>query len=296
MKYQIVASTLALAAIALAAPSADALPWANANSQAAAAAKAYADAYAEAEAIGHADPDAFALAASADDCASIACHAACGLLIIEAQSCSGNSENTYKGPYDTSCLCSEGSAFMSHYAPCMECGWTLWKYYGVYVEDALAACPGLSTEPTGTLRCSTTLTDAYTPDYNIEGCSYLGNCPEKTDDAKTTAEEPTTTAEEPATTAADTTETPKQTTGGHQPEEETTTAEQPATETAGEKTTAMDQTRSGETTVQTPDKTTAAQDSTAQDSTIHAVSTFEGAATKVGAAAGAAIAGAFLLF
>ena len=120
--------TLAIIATSLltevsAAPSADSLPWARANPQARAAAKAYAAAYAEAEAIGHADPNAFAMAASEDDCASIACHAACGLLLIEGQNCA--EKGGYTGPYDTGCLCSEGSAFNRLYAPCIDCGWTL---------------------------------------------------------------------------------------------------------------------------------------------------------------------------
>ncbi|ONH67880.1 hypothetical protein BON22_2766 [Cyberlindnera fabianii] len=146
----------ALAAVAAkvvsAAASPEALPWANANPQAAGAAAAYADAYAEAIAIAHPDPEAYALAASADDCASIACHAACGMLIIYGSDCTTNKENQYAGPYNTTCLCSEGSDFINQYPTCMECGWTLWKYYGGYVSSALEACGTLSTEPTGTLR------------------------------------------------------------------------------------------------------------------------------------------------
>ncbi|ODV76486.1 uncharacterized protein CYBJADRAFT_182650 [Cyberlindnera jadinii NRRL Y-1542] len=167
-------ATATIAALVNAAPNADAIPWAKANPHAAAAARAYADAYAEAEAIGHADPEAYAMAASEDQCADIACHAACGLLIIEGQKCSRNTENSYLGPHDSECLCPSDSEFMTYYPSCMNCGWTLWKYYGPYVTDALRACPGLSTEPTGTSRCSTTLTDIYTPDYAIRACDYTG--------------------------------------------------------------------------------------------------------------------------
>ncbi|CDR46840.1 CYFA0S26e00672g1_1 [Cyberlindnera fabianii] len=166
--------TLASAA-SLVAASPNALPWAQANPEAAAAAEAYAQAYAEAKAIAHPDPEAYALAASADDCASIGCHAACGYLILNGAACSTNTTDTYSGPYNTTCLCSEGSKFLQRYTPCMECGWTLWKYYGPYVSDALAACSTLSTEPTGTLRCSTTLTDSYSKDANA-GCAYGGVC------------------------------------------------------------------------------------------------------------------------
>jgi hypothetical protein len=165
---------LASKAAANAAADADALPWANANPQAQAAAQAYADAYAEAQAIGHPDPEAFALAASEDDCASIACHAACGMLIIYGTDCAA--DGGYTGPYDTDCLCSADSNFIKQYPACMECGWTLWKYYSGYVTDALAACGTLSTEPTGTLRCSTTLTDIYTPDTDLQACEYTGGC------------------------------------------------------------------------------------------------------------------------
>ncbi|CAM9023541.1 unnamed protein product [Wickerhamomyces anomalus] len=179
-------------AASVAVPEADALPWAQANPQAYAAANAYADAYAEAVAIAHPDPEAYALAASADDCASIACHASCGLLIIAGTDCSLNSENTYAGPYNTTCLCSSGSSFLQYYTPCMDCGWTLWKYYGGYVSSALAACKTLSTEPTGTLRCSTTLTDSYTIDTSIQGCSYLGNCPTDTSKAASSSSSSTT--------------------------------------------------------------------------------------------------------
>ncbi|CAM9023539.1 unnamed protein product [Wickerhamomyces anomalus] len=172
---------------AFATPDALALPWAHANPQAYAAAQAYADAYAEAIAIGHPDPEAYALAASDDDCATIACHASCGLLIIAGTECSLNSENTYAGPYNKTCLCEDGTDFINYYTPCMDCGWTLWKYYGGYVSSALAACETLSTEPTGTLRCSTTLTDSYTIDTSIQGCSYLGNCPTTTAESTTTS-------------------------------------------------------------------------------------------------------------
>ncbi|ODV72321.1 uncharacterized protein CYBJADRAFT_185797 [Cyberlindnera jadinii NRRL Y-1542] len=153
----------------------DAVPWADAVPEANAVAQAYAEAYAEALAIAHPDPQAYALAASEDDCATFSCHAACGYLILDAQACSINETDTYSGPYNTTCLCSDGSNFLERYPSCMECGWTLWKYYGVYVTEALAACSTLSTEPTGTLRCSTTLTDSYTKDANA-GCAYGGGC------------------------------------------------------------------------------------------------------------------------
>ncbi|CCH43873.1 putative threonine-rich GPI-anchored glycoprotein [Wickerhamomyces ciferrii] len=171
---------LATIASAIAAPKAEAIPWASANPHAAAAANAFADAYAEAIALAHPDPEAYAYAASADDCATIGCHASCGLLIVAGQECSKNTENTFQGPYNTTCLCSAGSQFNQYYAPCMNCGWTLWKYYGGYVSSALAACETLSTEPTGTLRCSTTLTDSYTIDTSMRACEYTGGCPTTT--------------------------------------------------------------------------------------------------------------------
>jgi len=209
MKYQIIASIAAGLYLVSASPAADALPWAQANPQANAAANAYADAYAEAIAIAHPDPEAYALAASADDCASIACHASCGSLIIEGQACSQNSEDSYSGPYNSSCLCSSDSKFMQYYSPCLECGWTLWKYYSAYVTSALEACSTLSTEPTGTARCSTTLTDSYTPDFDIDGCSYLGNCeesttaPEASSTAETSSQQTTSTSQAPTSTAAE---------------------------------------------------------------------------------------------
>lgn len=163
-----------LASLAIVSAEAVALPWANANPRAAAAAKAFAEAFAEAEAIGHADPEAYAMAASDDDCADISCHAACGYLILNGQSCSLNTTDTYSGPYDSSCLCGSDSNFMKRYPACMDCGWTLWKYYGGYLENALEAC-NLLTEPTGTQRCSITLTDSYTIDANA-GCAYGGQC------------------------------------------------------------------------------------------------------------------------
>ncbi|ODV74031.1 uncharacterized protein CYBJADRAFT_172790, partial [Cyberlindnera jadinii NRRL Y-1542] len=151
---------------------AHALPWADANPYASAAAEAYAEAYAEAVAIAHPDPEAYALAASADDCATIACHASCGLMIMGGSECTLNTTNSYAGPYNTTCLCSSDSSLNKYYASCMNCGWTLWKYYGPYVSEALAACETLSTEPTGTLRCSTTLTDEYVVDTGINACDY----------------------------------------------------------------------------------------------------------------------------
>jgi hypothetical protein len=310
MKYQYVVSALALATNALAAPSADALPWAKANPQAGAAAQAYADAYAEAEAIGHADPQAYALAANADDCASIACHASCGLLIIEGQSCSKNTDNTYEGPYDESCLCSDDSSFMKYYSPCMDCGWTLWKYYGVYVESALSAC-GLSTEPTGTSRCSTTLTDEYTPDYNINGCTYLGNCADTTtsssstssaeDDAtSTSAQETSTTAKETSTSTQETSTTAKETSTSTQ---ETSTTKQ-STESSAKQTSAGTTTKpvtsdlvSTFSTGKTGSTTSSeVKSSTSAESSTHVISTFEGAAVKIGGAASILAAFAFLLF
>ncbi|CAM9011511.1 unnamed protein product [Wickerhamomyces anomalus] len=206
MKFQILASIVTGLSLVSASPVAEALPWAQANPQAAAAANAYADAYAEAVALAHPDPEAYALAASADDCASISCHASCGLLIIEAQSCSQNKENSYSGPYNQTCLCSSDSKFIQYYSPCMDCGWTLWKYYGVYVTSALEACKTLSTEPTGTSRCSTTLEGTYTPDYNIQGCSYLGNCESTTSAAaaaESSAEQSTSTSAAASSTAAE---------------------------------------------------------------------------------------------
>ncbi|ONH66458.1 hypothetical protein BON22_3748 [Cyberlindnera fabianii] len=177
MKFSTAILTAAIAAIVTAAPSAEPLPWAKANPQASAAAQAYADAFAEAVAIGHADPEAYALAASADDCATIACHAACGQMIIAGQACS-KGENTFGGPYITGCLCgSSDTEFLSFYDACMDCGWTLWKYYSPYLAEALGECHDedsqYSTEPTGTSRCSTTLTDSYTMDTGINYSTYL---------------------------------------------------------------------------------------------------------------------------
>ncbi|ODQ61111.1 hypothetical protein WICANDRAFT_61681 [Wickerhamomyces anomalus NRRL Y-366-8] len=154
---------------------ADPLAWADANPYAEAAAEAYAKALAEAMAIAHPDPEAYALAASADDCATIGCHAACGYLIIDGSACSENKTDSYSGPYNTTCLCASDGHFMNRYPSCMECGWTLWKYYGPYVTSALEACSTLSTEPTGTLRCSTTLSQSYTKDANA-GCAFGGAC------------------------------------------------------------------------------------------------------------------------
>ncbi|ONH66449.1 hypothetical protein BON22_3745 [Cyberlindnera fabianii] len=179
MKFSTALISTAIASFAVAAPSAESLPWARANPQAMAAAEAYAAAYAEAEAIGHADPEAYALAASADDCASVTCHMACGLMIIAGQSCSENTENNYNGPYEDGCLCGNTiTSFKTWYNSCMDCGWTLWKYYSGYLENALIQCAAENpdypaTEPTGTSRCSTTLTDSYTVDTNINYSTYI---------------------------------------------------------------------------------------------------------------------------
>ncbi|ODV70588.1 uncharacterized protein CYBJADRAFT_109639, partial [Cyberlindnera jadinii NRRL Y-1542] len=81
-----------------------------------------------------------AMAASADQCADIGCHANCGLMIIEGQRCSLNTTTAFWGPHNTTCLCEPGSPFLNYYPGCMNCGWTLWKYYGAYVTDALRAC------------------------------------------------------------------------------------------------------------------------------------------------------------
>lgn len=175
--------TATLASLSLASPfadpdpfaDADPLAWADANPHAEAAAEAYAQALAEAMALAHPDPEAYALAASADDCATIGCHAACGYLILDGSACSENKTDTYSGPYNTTCLCSSDSHFLQRYPGCMECGWTLWKYYGPYVTSALEACSTLSTEPTGTLRCSTTLSESYSKDANA-GCAFGGAC------------------------------------------------------------------------------------------------------------------------
>ncbi|CCH43651.1 putative secreted protein [Wickerhamomyces ciferrii] len=178
MQFSKVLLTASLALLSAASPIAEALPWAKANPQAAAAAQAYADAYAEAVAIAHPDPKAYALAASADDCADVQCHMNCGLMIVAGQDCSENSEDNYSGPYTSGCLCNaEGSTkFQSYYDACMDCGWTLWKYYSVYLQPALEEChkdfPSVSTEPTGTSRCSTTLTDEYTKETDINYTTF----------------------------------------------------------------------------------------------------------------------------
>lgn len=171
MQFSVLASSALItifSTVGLASPVADPLPWANANPQAAAAAHAFAEAHAEAVAIGHPDPKGYALAASADDCASVECHMHCGMMIVYGENCSQNQENHYAGPYDQDCLCSTGSDFMSEYAACMDCGWTLWKYYSPYLTSALEACSTLSTEPTGTSRCSTTLSSSYSFDPSIQ--------------------------------------------------------------------------------------------------------------------------------
>lgn len=179
MKFStaLIASSLAL--LASAKPIADALPWAQANPQAAAAAQAYADAYAEAIAIAHPDPEAYALAASADDCADVTCHMNCGMMIIAGQACSENENDNYSGPYTPGCLCDDAkdTNFQKYYDACMNCGWTLWKYYSPYLEPALKDChasyPSISTEPTGTSRCSTTLTNSYTKETDINYSSFI---------------------------------------------------------------------------------------------------------------------------
>lgn len=257
----ILAASFVSQTAAIAVPKADALPWAQANPQANAAANAYADAYAEAVAIAHPDPEAYALAASADDCASISCHASCGLLIIEGQACSTNTENTYAGPYNTSCLCSSGSSFLQYYAPCMDCGWTLWKYYGGYVSSALAACGSLATEPTGTSRCSTTLTDSYTIDTSIQGCSYLGNCPTET--TSSTAETTSSTAQ--GSTAAPTSNAPTSTAA---PTTEESSAEPTTEESSAEQTTAAPTTEesSAEETTAAPTTEESSAEQTTEDS------------------------------
>jgi hypothetical protein len=175
MKFSTALLATLTASLTFASPIADALPWANANPQAKAAAQAYADAYAEAVAVGHADPEAFALAASEDDCADITCHMNCGFMIIKGQECSLNEADTYSGPYEDGCLCGTADTeFLSYYDACMDCGWTLWKYYSVYLVPALQQCQvedagaNVQTEPTGTSRCSTTLSGTYTKDTSID--------------------------------------------------------------------------------------------------------------------------------
>lgn len=179
MKFSTVLLSTSFALLATASPVAEALPWAKANPQAAAAAQAFADAHAEAIAIGHPDPTAYALAASADDCASVTCHMNCGLMIVAGEDCSENEDNSYAGPYTPGCLCNDAkdTTFQSYYDACMDCGWTLWKYYSGYLSSALDDCHSsyttISTEPTGTSRCSTTLTDSYTVDTGINYSTYI---------------------------------------------------------------------------------------------------------------------------
>ncbi|CEP22913.1 unnamed protein product [Cyberlindnera jadinii] len=156
------------------------LPMADAIPAAKAAADAYAEAYSEAIALGHPEPEAFALAASADDCATFQCHAVCGTMIIAAQGCSMD-QSSFTGPYTEDCICSDpDSTFMDNYNACMDCGWTLWKYYGPYLTAALEQCQidvgtstDIATEPTGTSRCSTTLSSSYSLDPNINYSTYL---------------------------------------------------------------------------------------------------------------------------
>jgi hypothetical protein len=153
------------------------IPHALSNPVAAPIAQAYVDAYAEAVAIGNQDPEAYAQAASDDDCASFSCHLSCGQMIVTGQACS--MDGSYTGPYIDGCLCdSTGNTdFLSYYNACMDCGWTLWKYYSPYLSPALEACnaefPQYSTTPTGTSRCSTTLTSSYSVDTDINYSTYL---------------------------------------------------------------------------------------------------------------------------
>lgn len=288
MKFQILASIVAGLSLVSASPVAEALPWAQANPQAAAAANAYADAYAEAVALAHPDPEAYALAASADDCASISCHASCGLLIIEAQSCSQNKENSYSGPYNETCLCSSDSKFIQYYSPCMDCGWTLWKYYGVYVTSALEACKTLSTEPTGTSRCSTTLEGTYTPDYNIQGCSYLGNCESTTSAAavESSAEQSTSTsaaAEETSSTAqqASSTGAAQTTSAAETTSEQPSQSAAPTSEAQGQSSAAAAGSSEAQGSAVVAQSSSASAGAGASSTPV--VQTFEAAAVKVGA-------------
>lgn len=177
MKFTLALAAIAASVSAIAVPKAQA--WADATPEGAAVAAAYADAYAEAIAIGHADPAAYAEAASTDDCADYTCHMNCGLMIVAGQACSTNTANTFEGPYKGDCLCNDDKStdFQSYYDACMDCGWTLWKYYGGYLADALAQCnadyPTISTEPTGTSRCATTVTSSYTTDPNINYSTFV---------------------------------------------------------------------------------------------------------------------------
>lgn len=117
-----------------------------------------------------------------DLCATYECHEACGLMIIEGQKCSENMTDTFSGPYTPGCVCNEDAPtpFQEHYSECLECGWTLWKYYSPYLSEALVQCakdfPRLAaTEPTGTLRCTTTLSETYTRDPDINYSTFLSS-------------------------------------------------------------------------------------------------------------------------
>ncbi|KAG7733022.1 hypothetical protein KL948_001525 [Ogataea haglerorum] len=96
-----------------------------------------------------ADPFAFAKAVGLPVAAEATyeCHASCGYAILAARKCSpdGNED----ADYDSSCLCSSGSEFLSYVPDCLDCGWCLWSDYGKFLTSALGEC-STNTEPTGT--------------------------------------------------------------------------------------------------------------------------------------------------
>ncbi|ANZ76417.1 BA75_03849T0 [Komagataella pastoris] len=113
---------------------------------------------ANAEALAAALPapiaEAMAQALAQEDMASFSCHESCGYMILEARACApdSNAPGVDFGPWDTDCLCGDGSGFEELVEPCLECGWCLWSDYGKYLVAPLEEC-GHSALPTGT-ECS----------------------------------------------------------------------------------------------------------------------------------------------
>lgn len=144
-----------------------------------------------------ADPIAEALGFAKPAEASYECHSYCGNAIIEARKCSSSGSDS---DYDSNCLCSSGSSFLSLVPDCLDCGWCLWDDYGSYLTSALAEC-STSTQPTGT-SCAASTTAAAT----TEAASSAAATTEAATSAAAATEAASSAAATEATTSAAATE------------------------------------------------------------------------------------------
>lgn len=148
------------------------------------------------KALPAADPIAEALGFAKPAEATYECHSYCGNAIIQARKCSSDGSD---GNYDSDCLCSSDSSFLSLVPDCLDCGWCLWDDYGSYLTSALAQC-STSTEPTGTACASSSTLAAETTDATTAATTEAAAASETTEATTEAAE--TTAATSAAATEA----------------------------------------------------------------------------------------------